>query len=66
MTSFGPRTKLQGNVRAKSGSITRVRCYAGYLSDSSGKHYAFALMSNNYLASPKTTMVDLLQAVVSN
>lgn len=38
-------------LRAKSGSMTRVRCYAGYLSAISGKQLSFTIMLNNFSCS---------------
>ena len=46
LSGFLKNTPLQGKVRAKSGSISRVRCYAGYI-DTNTKNYAFVLMVNN-------------------
>lgn len=40
------KTRLEGKVRAKSGTITRVRCYVGYLNDGD-KKWAFAILVNN-------------------
>ena len=37
-----------GALRAKSGSMTRVRCYAGFLETSSGKELIFTVMLNNF------------------
>jgi D-alanyl-D-alanine carboxypeptidase/D-alanyl-D-alanine-endopeptidase (penicillin-binding protein 4) len=39
-------TPLQGKVKAKSGTISRVRCYAGYI-ELKERTLAFALMVNN-------------------
>ncbi|MCF6331930.1 MAG: D-alanyl-D-alanine carboxypeptidase/D-alanyl-D-alanine-endopeptidase [Draconibacterium sp.] len=40
---------FQGNsLKAKSGSITRVRCYSGYLKLDSGKTLAFSIMVNHF------------------
>ncbi|QGY47037.1 D-alanyl-D-alanine carboxypeptidase/D-alanyl-D-alanine-endopeptidase [Maribellus comscasis] len=40
---------FEGNtLKAKSGSMTRVRCYAGYLKVDSGKTVAFSLMVNQF------------------
>jgi D-alanyl-D-alanine carboxypeptidase/D-alanyl-D-alanine-endopeptidase (penicillin-binding protein 4) len=39
-------------LRAKSGSMTRVRCVAGYLSTISGRQLSFAVMLNNFSCSP--------------
>ena len=41
----------QNRMVAKSGSMTRIKSYAGYISSSSGKNYAFALIVNNYTCS---------------
>lgn len=40
-------SRLQGKVRLKSGSMSRVKGYAGYIT-SDGKQYAIALLVNNY------------------
>ncbi|MBQ2590875.1 MAG: D-alanyl-D-alanine carboxypeptidase, partial [Paludibacteraceae bacterium] len=40
-------TKLEGKVHAKSGSISRTQCYAGYI-EWDGETYAFAVMVNNF------------------
>lgn len=38
-------------LHAKSGSMNRVRCYAGYLTTESGRHLSFAIMLNNFSCS---------------
>lgn len=38
-------------LRAKSGSMTRVRCYAGYLKTDSGKQLSYSFMLNNFSCS---------------
>ncbi len=45
--NFLKGTKLQGNARLKSGSMSRVRSYAGYI-ESGGREYAVALVVNQY------------------
>ncbi len=45
--NFLKGTVLEGHARLKSGSISGVRCYAGYL-EQGGKLYAIAVMVNNY------------------
>lgn len=48
LSSFSAQ-KFPGNtLSAKSGSMTRVRCYAGYLKTSSGKEVAFAILFNHF------------------
>ncbi len=48
LTAFNPGNFPHGALRAKSGSMTRVRCYAGYLTTVSGNELAFAIMLNNF------------------
>lgn len=59
-------TFAEDNLRAKSGSLNRVRCYAGYLTTRSGKEVAFALLVNNFDGSHsemKSRIEKLLLAV---
>lgn len=48
MKWFGRRTNLAGNLRAKSGSMEKVRAYAGYFKTFSGREVSFAVVVNNY------------------
>jgi serine-type D-Ala-D-Ala carboxypeptidase/endopeptidase (penicillin-binding protein 4) len=48
MISFGKGTILENNCAAKSGSMTRVRTYTGYVKSKTGKDLVFAVMFNNY------------------
>ncbi|HCE58265.1 MAG TPA: D-alanyl-D-alanine carboxypeptidase/D-alanyl-D-alanine-endopeptidase [Prolixibacteraceae bacterium] len=51
LSSFSTQ-KFPGNtLSVKSGSMTRVRCYAGYLKTSSGKEIAFSIMFNHFSGS---------------
>jgi D-alanyl-D-alanine carboxypeptidase/D-alanyl-D-alanine-endopeptidase (penicillin-binding protein 4) len=47
VVSFLKNTPLDGKVRVKSGSITNVQSYAGYI-EKADKRYAFAILVNNY------------------
>ncbi len=38
-------------LRAKSGSMTRVRCYAGYLTTKTGRELSFSIILNNFSCS---------------
>ncbi len=40
-------TAAEGNVRAKSGTMSRVKSYAGYVDTKSGNRLAFAMIGNN-------------------
>jgi len=46
-------------LRAKSGSMTRVRCYAGYLTTLSGRQLSFAIMLNNFSCSQKEATLKI-------
>lgn len=48
--NFLKGSRLQGKARLKSGGITGVRSYAGYITQD-GKRYAVAVFSNNYSCS---------------
>lgn len=57
-------TPLQGNALLKSGGMSRVRCYAGYIT-SGGKQYAVALFANNYNCEGKDITRALEKLLVS-
>lgn len=44
-------TKAASNLKAKSGYIFGVRCYAGYVKTRSGKLLCFSMMANNFTCS---------------
>ncbi len=48
MKWFAMRTNLAGNLRAKSGSMDKVRAYAGYFTAFSSREIAFAVLVNNF------------------
>lgn len=50
--SIGRKTVAENNLRAKSGYMTRVRSYAGYVTTQSKRKIAFAMIVNNYNCSP--------------
>ena len=54
--------KLQGKARLKSGGITGVRSYAGYITKD-GKTYAVAVFSNNY-SCPMSRMTGALEKLL--
>ncbi len=60
LASIGGGSAAEGRIRAKSGTMDRIRNYAGYLDARSGKRYAFALFVTNYttdLSSVKSKIV---------
>jgi D-alanyl-D-alanine carboxypeptidase/D-alanyl-D-alanine-endopeptidase (penicillin-binding protein 4) len=60
--SFLKGTHLEGAVRLKSGSMTAVRCYAGYVGYG-GRRYALALLVNNYTY-PSARIVRALEQLI--
>lgn len=48
LRTIGRKTKIQGNMRAKSGTMTRIKSYAGYVKSASGKNLCFAIIVNNH------------------
>jgi len=44
-------TEAEGKISAKTGTMTRVKCFAGYIRAKSGKNYAFSLLINNFSCS---------------
>ena len=48
MRNFAKGTVAHGKVRAKSGTMTRVKSYAGYVTTKNKRNIAFAIIANNY------------------
>lgn len=48
---MGRGTRAEGNIHAKSGTLTRVICYTGYVTVPGRKPAAFAIMVNKYSGS---------------
>ena len=60
--TFLKGSKLQGKAHLKSGGITGVRSYAGYITKD-GKTYAVAVFSNNY-SCPMSRMTRALEKLL--
>jgi D-alanyl-D-alanine carboxypeptidase/D-alanyl-D-alanine-endopeptidase (penicillin-binding protein 4) len=52
-------TAAEGNVRAKTGTMSNIRSLAGYVTTRSGEHLAFAIVTNNF----EGTGADANQAI---
>jgi D-alanyl-D-alanine carboxypeptidase/D-alanyl-D-alanine-endopeptidase (penicillin-binding protein 4) len=59
LSSFSPQKFPEKTLSAKSGSMTRVRCYAGYLKTGSGKEVAFAFMFNHFSGSQSKLRAEI-------
>jgi len=58
-------TPAAGNIRAKSGSLRRVRSYAGYAESRSGKLLAFSVIANNFKGSSGAMRQQLEKIMVA-
>lgn len=54
---------FSSRIKAKSGSMTRVRSYAGYITTLSGNDLVFCIIINNYLGPPDHT-VHLIENIL--
>lgn len=63
LTVFAKENFKNGCLRAKSGSMTRVRSYAGYLTSDSGKQLSFSIILNNFSAS-QNQAVKLIENIL--
>lgn len=48
LSSFAQNTAAEGNINGKSGYMTNVRSYAGFVTTKSNKKAVFAIIVNNY------------------
>jgi D-alanyl-D-alanine carboxypeptidase/D-alanyl-D-alanine-endopeptidase (penicillin-binding protein 4) len=55
-------TAAQGNVRAKTGTMTNVRSLAGYATTRDGEPLAFVIMVNNF-EGPGAAAVQAIDAI---
>lgn len=51
-------------LHAKSGSMTRVRCYAGYLTTISGRQLSFTIMLNNFSCSQTEAIQEIQELLI--
>lgn len=62
--NFLKGTSLEGKAHIKSGSMSRVKGYAGYI-NKEGKRYVFALFVNNYACEGKVINQDIERLLVA-
>jgi serine-type D-Ala-D-Ala carboxypeptidase/endopeptidase (penicillin-binding protein 4) len=58
-------TKAVGKLRAKSGSMTRVRSYSGFVTRANGKQWSFSIIVNNYTCSSSDIKLKLQELMLS-
>jgi D-alanyl-D-alanine carboxypeptidase/D-alanyl-D-alanine-endopeptidase (penicillin-binding protein 4) len=59
ISSFSTEYFPNNSLKAKSGSMTRVRCYAGYLQPDSGVKIAFSIMFNQFSGSSSKLVKEI-------
>jgi len=64
LTSFSAEDFPRDCLHAKSGSMTRVRCYAGYLTTVTGRQLSFALILNNFSCSQREATKKIEEVLV--
>ncbi|MDC1202356.1 D-alanyl-D-alanine carboxypeptidase, partial [Salibacteraceae bacterium] len=64
LARYFKETKADGNVRAKSGTMSGVRNYAGYLTNRHGETVAFCIMLNDYDESRKTQVMQHIEEIL--
>ncbi|NOU61347.1 D-alanyl-D-alanine carboxypeptidase/D-alanyl-D-alanine endopeptidase [Marinifilum caeruleilacunae] len=62
---FGKGSRLESNWKAKTGSMTGVRSYCGYLTNSKGETYTVCILINNYNCSSKALNNKLLNLLIN-
>lgn len=65
MSSIGKAQFIENNMRAKTGYLTRVRAYTGYVKCKSGKELAFSVIFNNYNCKPREAKIKLEKFLVA-
>ena len=61
--SFLKNSKSNAYIQCKSGSMTGVRSYAGYIRNKSGKTFAFSIIVNNAEGSGKDVQVKMEELI---
>jgi D-alanyl-D-alanine carboxypeptidase/D-alanyl-D-alanine-endopeptidase (penicillin-binding protein 4) len=54
----------QGRVKAKSGTLTRVKAYSGFVESKSGKNIAFSISIHNFTCA-RNEIVTLMEPVLN-
>lgn len=61
---FNSRLFPQNTLQAKSGSMTRVRCYAGYISPNAETNYSFAVLINHFSGTHRELIFNIEQLLL--
>ena len=55
----------EGTLRAKSGTVSRVKAYSGYVTSKSGREIAFSMVVNNFSCSSREAREKLEQLMIA-
>ena len=58
-------TIAEGELRAKSGTVNRVKAYAGYVKTKSGREIAFSMVVNNFSCKSREAKAKLEQLMIA-
>ncbi len=58
-------TPAEGNLRAKSGTIDRVKAYTGFVTSRSGRKIIFSMIVNNFSCTSKQARAKLIKLMVA-
>lgn len=58
-------TPAEGQLRAKSGTISRAKAYAGYVTSVSGRNIAFSMVANGFSGSSSQARARLEQLMIA-
>ncbi|SDD90788.1 D-alanyl-D-alanine carboxypeptidase/D-alanyl-D-alanine endopeptidase [Glycomyces harbinensis] len=58
-------TAAEGNVHAKTGSLTSVSALSGYATDADGREYVFSVVFNDFLTSSVKGLEDQIAAAIA-
>ena len=64
LSRFDSQLFPENTLKAKSGSMTRVRCYSGYLKLDSGKNISFSIMVNHFSGSHSKLVGEIEKLLV--
>jgi D-alanyl-D-alanine carboxypeptidase/D-alanyl-D-alanine-endopeptidase (penicillin-binding protein 4) len=53
------KTAASGNLRAKSGTLEKVKAFSGYATTASGREVAYSLLINHYSGSHTDLMKEI-------
>ncbi|MBX9852671.1 MAG: D-alanyl-D-alanine carboxypeptidase/D-alanyl-D-alanine-endopeptidase [Cytophagaceae bacterium] len=64
ISKFCKGTKAENNVSAKSGSLTRVICFTGYVKAKNGSYNSFSILINNFEGTTSQVIPKIEKIVV--